>query len=228
MRTHPEAGRRPLRGSVRLDSEDEFACALGDLRVDQRPAGEAGAQDALVRPSAGCTLAPSIGLTARIADTASGRTSAVARGDRHAPAPDGGCPAPRRPGALVQSGVVQLVCVLVQGGPKLGDVHVFSPSVPLCESAGRPSLRVSSTRSRASARDVWLFTVPIEQSSRRAVSASLRSSKNRNTITARWPRDRWPSAVHRSWRALESSTYAVSGRSPVGRSPFHRRRHHVA
>ncbi len=83
-------------------------------------------------------------------------------------------------------------------------------------------------RSLASALLVWLFTVPGEMPSSRAVSASLRSSTKRSTITARWRRGSRPIAVQRSCRSSSGlpGTGSGSGRSACACSPFHFRRHH--
>src|SRR6478735_7401724 len=62
------------------------------------------------------------------------------------------------------------------------------------------------------------------------MSASVRSSKNRSTTTARCLRGSRPSATQRSWRVSgpDPVTGHGSGRSPVGRSPRHLRRPQVA
>ena len=80
-------------------------------------------------------------------------------------------------------------------------------------SRGGSAASAGSIRSFASALLVWLLTVPGETPSSRAVSASLRSSTKRSTITARCRRGSRPIAVQRSWRW---SAVVVPARARVG------------
>jgi len=64
-----------------------------------------------------------------------------------------------------------------------------------------PSVSRACLRKVASAREVWLLTVPTEQPSVCAVAASDRSSQKRSTMTARW---RGPSRA-RAWRRAARS-----------------------
>src|SRR6185369_11258386 len=95
--------------------------------------------------------------------------------------------------------------------PQLVFTHGHRAYLFLSAGVGRS---VSSTRSRASARLAWLFTVPAEQPRMFATWASVMSSKYRSTTTARCPAGRRPSARHTASRSSTVSvSLAASGRS---------------
>ena len=76
-----------------------------------------------------------------------------------------------------------------------------------------PSMSSALPRKAASARDAWLLTVPTEQSSAAAVSASDMSIQKRSTITARW---RGPS-LRSAFSSASLSPSGVGG--PADRQP---------
>ena len=96
--------------------------------------------------------------------------------------PAAGCPdaAPHRVQPVDGAAVVDGVGLLVQGVAELVEPHHASSEEPgtwVSDRSWSVAVSASSTRSLASALAFWLFTVPTEQPSSRAVSASVRSSK---------------------------------------------------
>src|SRR6185369_12547840 len=127
--------------------------------------------------------------------------------------------------------------VLIEDGAQLVREPLFirhghavtPPSKATCADATSGPLIAASARSFASALLVWLFTVPMLQPSVSATCASVMSSKNRSTRTARWRDGRRPSAGQsrdRSSTVAVPSAIAASGRSPWVTSRVQSRRRH--
>src|SRR5262245_56788921 len=130
---------------------------------------------------------------------------------------------PSRRQPLLRRHLRSVVGELTQPAAEVADVgHGDSPS------PRRDSRSARSIRSFRSARDDWLFTLPIEQPKTSAVSASDRSSRKRNTMTARCRGGSLPRAAIRPARSSTwpcSPARPLSGSSSVGVSPRHLRRH---